>query len=120
MFDYRDWPYEPGEHDDMFVSGQDAMDRAIVLFVDPPVLCSEIIALRGMSYRDYLRTDHWQQTRSRALSRSGGYCQMCETQPLWLEVHHLTYVRLGCEAELDLIALCPECHKLEHRTRKPS
>jgi hypothetical protein len=44
----------------------------------------------------------------------GYYCQFRSTDdnsgPVWLEVHHLTYERVGCERDDDLVALCCYCH----------
>jgi 5-methylcytosine-specific restriction endonuclease McrA len=84
--------------------------------------CSEAFA-RGnqrdpvavaMPYADYLRTEHWQSTRLRALQRAGFQCKDCEISGVQLDVHHLTYDRLGREAESDLIVLCHRCHERAH------
>ena len=73
--------------------------------------------LRSLDYRaEYLQTPHWQLTRKRALLRAGFQCQGCERANLSLDVHHLTYDRLGREAEADLIVLCRLCHAKEHGT----
>lgn len=71
-------------------------------------------------YADYLLSKHWQRTRARALYMAQNRCQ----SPLcWLqrspaqhrvEVHHLTYERLGREWADDLIVLCVECHRRQH------
>jgi hypothetical protein len=70
--------------------------------------------LRKLPYPDYLRTAHWSHTRRRALLRAGRQCQRCEISDVQLEVHHLTYDRLGRESEGDLIVLCRRCHGREH------
>lgn len=75
-----------------------------------------------LSYADYLNTDHWRALRERKLLRSGRLCQsrpICifeayDSEPRKLDVHHLTYVRLGRELESDLIVLCRYCHANEH------
>lgn len=36
-----------------------------------------------------------------------------------LEVHHLTYERLGCEAPDDLLVLCGRCHATFHGLPSP-
>ena len=69
---------------------------------------------KSMPYRDYLRTGHWMKKRQRALLRSGGMCQRCYAEGRPLEIHHLTYTRLGFEGDADLIALCATCHAKEH------
>lgn len=45
----------------------------------------------------------------------GYFCQFRDADDnsghVWLEVHHLTYDRLWCERDEDLIALCCYCHE---------
>lgn len=70
--------------------------------------------LKYMPYRDYLKTDHWQDTRKMALRRAGYRCQLCNgARPL--QVHHRTYERRGSEWPEDLIALCGDCHGEFHQ-----
>lgn len=115
MVDYNDQPYEDGEFDDGFVDFDAAAKNGLTL-LERPLLSPEVIALRRMPYPDYLRSHHWRTIRARALLRAGGNCQKCEEPSAHLEVHHLTYIRRGCEAEADLIVLCDICHALEHRS----
>lgn len=68
----------------------------------------------GQSYADYLASDHWRQTRKRALIRAENRCQLCN-QSKRLEVHHRTYERLGSERPMDLTVLCGRCHSIFHR-----
>ena len=72
---------------------------------------------RQASYRRYLRSPHWQSRRRSALERANGRCRDCG-QSASLEVHHLTYNRLGSEHRKDLRALCRECHERRHRQRR--
>jgi hypothetical protein len=82
-------------------------------------------------YAEYLRSEHWERTRAGALYYAQNRCQnpMCLHSELrsftdeeiadWgypyrLEVHHLTYERVGCERFGDLIVLCSDCHRQEH------
>jgi 5-methylcytosine-specific restriction endonuclease McrA len=76
-----------------------------------------LAALQAMPYPEYLQSEHWRQTRRRALERAAFHCRICgngsrRNQPL--NVHHLTYERLGQEADSDLIALCRTCHQTTH------
>lgn len=64
-------------------------------------------------YAAYLRSEHWRRTRSEALRRAAGTCQLCQRLRA-VEVHHRTYERLGCEAPSDLVALCVFCHRRVH------
>lgn len=76
-------------------------------------------------YEDYLRSDHWQKTRLRKLLQANIntdwnviQCQRNECGlfvPLGvLDVHHLTYDRLGREPMEDLQVLCKSCHRVAH------
>lgn len=65
------------------------------------------------AYADYLKTEHWQTTRDKALKRAGHKCQLCSATSN-LHVHHNTYERLGGELPTDLVVLCNECHKTHH------
>lgn len=77
------------------------------------------------TYKRYLRTQNWQKLRFEVLKRSGGKCERCGYQP-WkpngLQIHHLSYDRVGHESLEDLIAICPRCHMEIHKItgkRKP-
>lgn len=64
--------------------------------------------------RSYLKSKHWRKTRNNALVKAGFRCQHCRTNQ-HLTVHHLTYKNLGHENPSDLLVLCWNCHKKEHR-----
>ena len=65
------------------------------------------------AYAAYLNSPQWQERRQAALRRAGFRCEGCpETDGL--EVHHLTYERLGFERTTDLMVLCNVCHSQEH------
>jgi len=71
---------------------------------------------RRMPYRDYLKTQHWDEVRRAAVRRARGACQLCAAKA-HLHVHHRTYVRLGQEIASDVIALCGACHAAFHDRR---
>src|SRR5215475_10158177 len=94
---------------------------------------SEPMKQRIASYREYLASAEWKLRRDDALHRAYYRCQsptcpepqlrslsdedlrfVCEEylppHHYRLEVHHLTYERLGNEHPDDLIVLCPQCH----------
>lgn len=68
-------------------------------------------------YRDYLRSEEWQQRRLKVLEAAGFRCQTCNApaQKMMLDVHHRTYERVGKEESGDLVALCRKCHQVIHR-----
>jgi hypothetical protein len=64
-------------------------------------------------YDAYINGPDWGERRKAKLRQVGYRCQGCdETERL--EVHHLTYDRLGNERMEDLMVLCQLCHALEH------
>lgn len=70
--------------------------------------------LRTMPYAEYLKTDHWQELRTRMLKRAGYSCQVCNSKNVSLHVHHRTYANRGNEDYSDLIVLCANCHGKFH------
>jgi hypothetical protein len=62
-----------------------------------------------MNYTEYINSEAWAQVRWRKLKEVGYKCEECNRK--WeLDVHHLTYERLGSEKMNDLIVLCKRCH----------
>lgn len=68
-------------------------------------------------YQRYLHSPHWLRVRRAALERDGYQCCRCPTRKR-LEVHHVSYERLGREELADVETLCRSCHK-KHHGRKP-
>lgn len=66
-----------------------------------------------VDYREYLKSPYWKAIRRRALIAAGHRCQICHKTDK-LEVHHVTYERLGHERPEDLLALCGRCHAEQH------
>lgn len=62
-------------------------------------------------YELYLNSFDWYIKKLQVFERAGGRCEMCGKIG-FTEVHHKTYKNLGNEPISDLIALCPDCHKL--------
>lgn len=63
-------------------------------------------------YREYLASPDWARRRERIFQRDHGACRKCGAPAA--DVHHVTYERLFCELDDDLISLCAGCHELEH------
>lgn len=68
---------------------------------------------RNELYREYLASYEWNLKRKKVLKRDEYRCQLCGVDT-GLEVHHLTYKRVGDEALFDLVTLCFQCHRQEH------
>ena len=64
-------------------------------------------------YERYMRGHHWRKRRELIIKRDGGKCRTCGTTKA-LNVHHVTYHRLGYEHPDDLITLCKPCHQAVH------
>jgi 5-methylcytosine-specific restriction endonuclease McrA len=64
-------------------------------------------------YQQVMHSEGWRKRRQRALKRAGYRCQKCGSRRQ-LQVHHLTYARLGRERAADLMVLCRTCHAAEH------
>ena len=68
-------------------------------------------------YKSYLKSQHWDLIRSRVI-QNHPYCEMCKKSKKPLQVHHLSYKRIGYEKDSDLIPLCAECHAAVHKMEK--
>jgi hypothetical protein len=72
--------------------------------------CDELAA---MPYAEYLLTPEWKERRRLAISFAQSRCQSCGSDQR-LEVHHLTYERVGKEWPGDLFVVCRPCHREIH------
>jgi hypothetical protein len=113
----REIAYTPGDYAHQQVWLGEERDQSDLAYISAAKAYErtqeDITELRRLPYEQYLRTPHWITTRRRAMLRAGRRCQRCESG-YRLEVHHLTYLRRGCEAEGDLLVLCAACHEAEH------
>ncbi len=80
---------------------------------------SPTVSRQTPEYLAYLQSDKWALQRAAALARAKYRCMACGG---WrdLEVHHLSYERLGAEVPQDLTVLCGHCHKRTHRQESAS
>ncbi len=64
-------------------------------------------------YREYLRSEDWRERRKELMEEAGWVCGECGDDAK--ELHHLTYDNLGEEElDIDVVALCIDCHKEIH------
>jgi 5-methylcytosine-specific restriction endonuclease McrA len=70
-------------------------------------------------YNEYLASPEWASKRLRVRARDYGRCQLCNSD-CFLDIHHLTYNRVGDEALFDLVTLCRNCHDEEEALKKES
>lgn len=80
-------------------------------------LAGHFYSIVFMKYDNYLKSEHWsdvkQRYKSSKLNRKK-LCKMCY-RDLRLDLHHITYKRIGQERLQDLLQICRECHKIVHR-----
>jgi hypothetical protein len=66
-------------------------------------------------YREYLQSPLWQSTRERRLQIAGRRCEFAGCKAMFgLNVHHVSYERLGRELDSDLEVLCERHHLARH------
>jgi hypothetical protein len=65
-------------------------------------------------YREYLKSDEWQQIRARVLGRDGGRCLACGERAS--QVHHMKYNEATMRGAtlIHLISICGDCHQDIH------
>lgn len=67
-----------------------------------------------MTYKEYLKTQHWKEVREFKLLKYGYKCQLCGSEND-IHIHHNNYECLFNEnIHTDLISMCNECHKKFH------
>lgn len=74
----------------------------------------------SQKYIAYMKSPAWKERREATLRRARANCEHCGRSASAagpLEIHHLTYERLGDEAPSDLVALCNSCHKVADKER---
>ncbi len=66
------------------------------------------------TYTDYLKTEHWKNTRSNLLATHHYSCCVCNKKS-YLQVHHATYDNVGNEKDTDLLIVCKKHHYEFHK-----
>lgn len=69
------------------------------------------------SYKDYLKTEHWKSVKEEFGEKNPRRCYFCGSN-FNLNLHHITYDRLGKEDLSDLVWLCRRCHKYTHFSKE--
>lgn len=65
-----------------------------------------------IDYISYINSGKW-RNKSKRIRKKRGACEHCGSI-YRLQVHHLTYERLGNELPSDLLVLCRDCHLVIH------
>jgi hypothetical protein len=66
-----------------------------------------------MFYLNHLQSDKWISFRAEVFRKRGFLCEICYS-PMNLQLHHLTYERIGFEYPADVMILCGKCHQKAH------
>lgn len=66
-----------------------------------------------MNYATYLLSPEWRAIRQVKLKETSHKCEGCSNVS-HLQIHHLTYKRIGHERMSDLMVLCDKCHAQVH------
>ena len=73
------------------------------------------MTFQSADYRRVINSSRWRDLRRRLLFARGFRCERCGAEfapsvQTPLQLHHLTYERLGHELDSDLVLVCPSCH----------
>ncbi len=72
------------------------------------------LARLGMTYKEYLQSDHWKRTKERYYAVRKRECWVCGTDRQ-IDLHHKTYDNIGRERIPDLVPLCRLHHGQFHQ-----
>jgi hypothetical protein len=76
----------------------------------------ELAKLWHFDYRRATQSRYWRKLKVAVVMERGARCEECgRVDAAILQLHHLTYVRLGAEWPEDVRLLCVVCHWREHR-----
>lgn len=64
-------------------------------------------------YQNYLQSVVWYDFRGKIFNERGFKCELCKSSKN-IQLHHLTYERLGNEQPEDVMVLCQKCHEKAH------
>ena len=91
-------------------------DENVPLFVTDFQIGDEI--MQSEEYRRYIRSPEWEKKKAERMRIDNYSCVMCgrsREHCRTLQVHHITYARLGNEnIYTDLCTVCGSCHKKLH------
>lgn len=117
--------YDGGSFPRVQVEVKDRMTPVIMDLESQKLDCAPTWEGPGLSwgerYGQYMRSEEWQEKRQAVLRRDKYRCQWTGKSARpgdHLNVHHLTYIRVGCEDLADLITVCRSAHAAHHGRAK--
>lgn len=74
----------------------------------------------SIEYLNHIASDAWREFKRRIIQRRGYKCERCgaDGNNVNLQLHHVTYERLGHEHDADVRLLCGDCHHHADQMRK--
>ena len=92
------------------------VDAYLQRFKHPPEIYEDLVEPPYVPFDKvaYMASSQWRDIRLTVIKRDRYECQMCGIDGVPLEVHHITYERLGHEHYDDLVSLCRTCHQSVH------
>lgn len=70
-------------------------------------------------YSAYLASSGWRARRAAYFAAHSKVCAACAKQT-GVDLHHMTYERLGVEPDSDFMPLCRRCHDAVHHAQRQS
>jgi hypothetical protein len=116
--DFSTYEVEPGKYPRISTLGfkGEVMPRRGLSSLDVKRIGSCLYEHGCSSYREYLFSGHWAQTKARfrASKFCRNRCYCCESERRQIHIHHRSYKRFGRERLGDFVELCDECHATIH------
>jgi hypothetical protein len=88
------------------------------IYFDAFVKILEPVTARKTWYRKfYTHSIHWKTFTARMRKLAGFSCSRCGKMSQFLDCHHVRYDHLWHETKEDIVVLCRQCHKKQHKTK---
>jgi hypothetical protein len=73
-----------------------------------------------LAYREFLKSEQWQQIRLSILAKEEARCFVCRKQDIGNDIHHLFYRANWADTQRsDCRCLCRKCHEEIHAAMEP-
>ena len=89
-------------------------DVSTITTIEPPIIGDMFMSAKAKL--EHLNSPYWVQLKLNRLALANNQCEICGSTS-FLQLHHTSYIRLGCEKLSDVIILCGGingCHQRQH------
>tara|TARA_Y100000310_G_scaffold345405_1_gene464595 strand:+ start:3477 stop:4070 length:594 start_codon:yes stop_codon:yes gene_type:complete len=83
-----------------------------------PNITKHLASTQFKSYNDYINSEAWRNRKALYKISHPKRCFICDISKKIIELHHITYERMGNELDKDLVWLCQKHHAKVHRYKK--